>query len=67
MEFDADSFREDGVWDKIIEHSNKNWVHERLNEDYIMHLITNFDSEKLIFNNKIFGQEEEELTKSKKV
>ncbi len=53
LNLDPDEFKDDTIWEKIIDYSNKEWKKE-FNEQYIMHLITNFDSDRLIFNNKIF-------------
>ena len=57
LELDADSFKDESVWERIIDHSNKDWLNE-FNEEFVMHLITNFDSEKLIFKHKIFEDSE---------
>jgi hypothetical protein len=47
-----DSFKDESVWQKLIEIANKEWT-DIINEDYIMLLLANFDNEKLIFNNKV--------------
>ena len=52
LSLDPDSFRDETIWERIIEYSNKEWE-KGFNEQYIMHLLTNFDSEKLIFNKKV--------------
>lgn len=49
LELDPESFRDDSIWGKLMQVSLKEWNNE-FNEGYIMHLLSNFDTDQLIFN-----------------
>lgn len=39
---DSESYKDDAVWDKLVELSIKEWE-EEFNENYIIGLLSNFD------------------------
>lgn len=53
LELDADSFKDEAVWEKLISLSSKEWKSD-FNEQYIIHLLSNFDVDKLVFTNNIY-------------
>ena len=46
--FNSDSFRDDTVWEKLVDAACKHWEDD-FNEDFVQNLLQNFDSEKLVF------------------
>ncbi len=48
QKFNSDSFKDDAVWEKIVEVACKEWQDD-FNEDFVGNLLQNFDSEKLVF------------------
>lgn len=46
---------DEGVWEQIVTLSRKEWE-DNFNDDYINHLLSNFNLEKLIFESKDFKQ-----------
>ena len=52
LDLNADSFKDETIWQKIVDLSKREWE-KQFNEAYILHLLSNFDLEKLIFKNNI--------------
>jgi hypothetical protein len=44
----SDSYKDDAVWERLVTLSCKEWE-EDFNEEYILDLLSNFDSDKLVF------------------
>jgi hypothetical protein len=54
MKIDSESYKDERVWDKLVEISLKEWEQD-FNESYIMGLLSNFDQENLVFKNSFFA------------
>lgn len=60
LELDADSFKDDSIWERLVQVSLKEW-NKDFNEAYILHLLSNFDTDRLIFNKNITGTQRKYL------